>query len=428
MKKILSIMACFMFVLVGGIALSACGNGNKITKEQLIDYLSGDGVVSEFDGYELNSVIGNMEINATVVSNGETLNAKIVYPGALQSSRNGTIYIKDNVVYFTTAEHKYYMGIDNYNEAVDNINDIINYDGDLTDSIISFVNGGIDGKLTITKKSNGENVAFKLSNTLEVGENKTISTVELKYTSNKLKSFSLITISHDVVITNISLNEFVGNIDFPDFSDYEAFSNVETVDLEEVNNYLNKLNSTWTSYEVFDGICQNVKYDAKVSLVDEKLQVEVIAENGFKIYLKDNVVYFDNGTKKIKAKFNGLGYFDVDDVNFGEAYDFISSAVVVEDDVNSVFNSTFITGELKYVEEMVSSGYCKAKIEMSKDADLTTFVISLSYGDETSSRTLMFDATKLLEYSAETVDGITSFVYSNVAIEFPDLSEYVEVV
>lgn len=428
MQKLLSLIACLVFVLVGGISLSACGAGDKISKDEFIDYISKEGIVSQFDGYELSSTVGSATINATIVSNDDVVNAKIVYPDSIQSSRSGTIYIKDNIVYFTTAENKYYLEIDDYNSEVDNLSDILNYNVDLTDNLISFVNNTTNGKMVITQETDGNKVTYKLNCTIEVNDNKTVNTIELQYENNKMSSFLFKVVTNDITVTEISLKAFSGNIDFPDFSKYVQFPNVENIDLEEVGNYLQNLDCAWSSYDVFDGICQNVKYDAKVSIVDEKIQVEVVAENGKKVYLKDDKIYFDNGQEKLWTTFDGFENLNLDDQKFGEAYEFILSAVVVEDNLNFVFDSAFIVEELKYLEDMVSSGVCRASVEKSTDGDLTTLVITLSYEGQESSRILIFDESRLLEYSAEYSSDITSFVYSNVAIEFPNLNDFVEAV
>ena len=53
MKKILSILACFVMILVGGVALAACGNkdefanAEKVTAEEVSTYINSEDVENE---------------------------------------------------------------------------------------------------------------------------------------------------------------------------------------------------------------------------------------------------------------------------------------------------------------------------------------------------------------------------------------------
>lgn len=426
MKKILSIMACFMFVMVGGFVLSACGNGENISNNDFVDYISQDNVVSEFSGYELSVQFGNSKINATIASEGDSLNAKIEYPNVAGIVSPGTIYVKDNLVYFTTAENKYYMELDSYNESMQNINELLIYKGDLTDVIISFVEETTDDNLTIVKKTSGNKTTFSLSSTLTVEEIKTTNTFEVVYVDNVLNSLSTKTVTNNVTVTDISLKAFAGNIEFPDFSDYKKFSISEEVDLDTVYGYINSLNCNWASYEVVDAISQNVSYDAKVSIENGNLSAEIIAEDGKKVYVQDGKLYYDNGSEKFWTTFAGLDNMTTDDETFGRAYEFLESAVVVENDVNYIFNSEQLLGDLKYFEEAISSGMVQAAFDMTQDGDKTTFIATMTATGMTASRTFVFDSERLLEYSAETNGQRTSYVYSVFTIEFPNFDDFVE--
>lgn len=428
MKKVLSFVACLMFVLVGGVALTACGGKSTISKEQFIEYVSQESVKTEFSGYEFNAVVEGADINAIVLSDGENLNAKITISETLKTQYVEPVYIENNIVYFSVDGVKYYTKLETFNESFDNIDNILMYRGDLTDICMTIVDSYGEDGLKIIKKVKGNEVTFNMNASIKFGDIKTENIIDIKYTNNILSSMHLKATTGDTLISEILLNSYTGTIDFPDFSNYVEYSTIEGVSLKNVYDQINTLDCNWKNYEVYDAVCQDVKYDAKVALVDEKLQVEIVAENGYKIYLKDNVVYFDNGKEKLKTNFQGFSFFNIEDSNFGEAYNFISSAVVVEDHLDSIFNSSFIIEDIKYIENKVLTEGYQVRVDKSQDADLTTYVIALSYEGESSSRILMFDETKLLEYSVETVEGTTSFVYSNVAIEFPDLSEYVEVI
>lgn len=427
MKKILSIMACFMFVLVGGIALSACGNGDKISNDEFVEYVSQGNVVSEFAGYELKIKVGNAYVNATAVSDGDVVNAKIEYPNVAGIVSPGTIYVKDNLVYFTTAENKYYMELDSYNESMQNINELLIYKGDLTDVIISFVEETTDDNLTIVKKTSGNKITFSLSSTITAEGIKTTNAFEVVYVDDVLNRLSTKTVTNNVTVTDISLNAFAGNIEFPDFSEYEEFSMTQEVDLEIIYSYIESLNCNWTSYEVVDGISQNVSYDAKISIENGNLSAEIIAEDGKKVYVQDGKLFFDNGTEKVWTTFDGLDNVNLDDETFGRAYELIQSAVVVKNDANYIFNSEQLLGDLKYFEEAISSGMVQATFDMTQDGNKTTFVATMTATGMTSSRTFVFDSERLLEYSAETNGQRSSYVYSAFTFDFPNFGDYVEV-
>ena len=427
MKKILSIMACFMFVLVGGIALSACGNGDKISNDEFVEYVSQGNVVSEFAGYELKIKVGDVYINATAVSDGDVVNAKIEYPNVAGIVSPGTIYVKDNLVYFTTAENKYYMELDSYNESMQNINELLIYKGDLTDVIISFVEETTDDNLTIVKKTSGNKITFSLSSTITAEGIKTTNTFEVVYVDDVLNRLSTKTVTNNVTVTDISLNAFAGNIEFPDFSEYEEFSMTQEVDLEIIYSYIESLNCNWTSYEVVDGISQNVSYDAKVSINGGIIRAEIVAEDGKRVYLQDGKLYYDNGSEKFWTTFAGFDNLDFDNETFGRAYELLNSAVVVKDNVNYIFNSEQLLSELKYFEEVISSGMAQGKFDMTKDGDKTTFVATMTAPGMTASRTFVFDAERLLEYTGETNGQSTSYIYSAFTFDFPDFGDFVEV-
>lgn len=427
MKKLLTIMACLMFVMVGGFVLSACGNGENISNNDFVDYISQDNVVSEFSGYELSVKFGNSKINATIASEGDSLNAKIEYPNVAGIVSPGTIYVKDNLVYFTTAENKYYMELDSYNESMQNINELLIYKGDLTDVIISFVEETTDDNLTIVKKTSGNKITFSLSSTITAEGIKTTNAFEVVYVDDVLNRLSTKTVTNNVTVTDISLNAFAGNIEFPDFSEYEEFSMTQEVDLEIIYSYIESLNCNWTSYEVVDGISQNVSYDAKISIENGNLSAEIIAEDGKKVYVQDGKLFFDNGTEKVWTTFDGLDNVNLDDETFGRAYELIQSAVVVKNDANYIFNSEQLLGDLKYFEEAISSGMVQATFDMTQDGNKTTFVATMTATGMTSSRTFVFDSERLLEYSAETNGQRSSYVYSAFTFDFPNFGDYVEV-
>ena len=93
MKKILSIMACFAFVLVGGLTLAACGGSEEtVSSDEFSEFVKQEGVVSEFSGYELDLQVVDLNANATVVSDGENVDAKITFP-SLDGSEGEVIYV-----------------------------------------------------------------------------------------------------------------------------------------------------------------------------------------------------------------------------------------------------------------------------------------------------------------------------------------------
>lgn len=427
MKKILSIMACFMFVLVGGIALSACGNGDKISNDEFVEYVSQGNVVSEFAGYELKIKVGNAYVNATAVSDGDVVNAKIEYPNVVGISAMGTIYVKDGNVYFTVAEDKYFLELNEYNESVQNINEFLMYSGDLSDTIISFVNESTDENMQIVKKTSGNKITFSLSSTITAEGVKTTDTFEVVYVDNVLNRLSTKTVTNNVTVTDISLNAFAGNIEFPDFSEYEEFSMTQEVDLDTIYSYIESLNCNWTSYEVVDGISQYVSYDAKVSINDGNLSAEIVAEDGKRVYLQDGKLYYDNGSEKFWTTFAGFDNLDFDDETFGRAYELLASAVMVKNDVNYIFNADQLLGELKYFEEAISSGMAQATFDMTQNGDKTTFVVIMTAPGMTTSRTFVFDTERLLEYIGETNGQSTSYIYLAFTFDFPDFGDFVEV-
>ena len=420
-------MVCFMFVLVGGIALSACGNGDKISNDEFVEYVSQGNIVSEFAGYELKIKVGNAYVNATAVSDGDVVNAKIEYPNVVGISAMGTIYVKDGNVYFTVAEDKYFLELNEYNESVQNINEFLMYSGDLSDTIISFVNESTDENMQIVKKTSGNKITFSLSSTITAEGVKTTNTFEVVYVDDVLNSLSTKIVTNNVTVTDISLNAFAGNIQFPDFSDYEEFSMTQEVNLETIYSYIESLNCNWTSCEVVDGISQNISYDAKVSINDGNLSAEIVAEDGKRVYLQDGKLYYDNGSEKFWTTFAGFDNLDFDDETFGRAYKLLASAVVVENDLNYIFNSDQLLGDLKYFEEVISSGMAQATFDMTQNGDKTTFVVIMTAPGMTTSRTFVFDTERLLEYIGETNGQSTSYIYLAFTFDFPDFGDFVEV-
>ena len=142
MKKILSMLACSVMVLVGGIALTACGQS---AGDKARDYVMSENVVSEFSGYKVTETTNGETIETTVVVKGDNVDA--VTTTDLYNGSTGQVYITEGVVYFQLAEEKYYLSESEFNLLIGNVSHIYNYQGDLSDEI----NGMIESKAWMLK-------------------------------------------------------------------------------------------------------------------------------------------------------------------------------------------------------------------------------------------------------------------------------------
>ena len=414
MKKILSIMACFAFIFVGGLTLAACGGSEEtVSSDEFSEFVKQEGVVSEFSGYELDLQVVDLSANATVVSDGENVDAKITFP-SLDGSEGQVIYVKDNNVYFGTGEDKFYMALADYSNSMQDLSSILAYSGDLSDMMIEFV--GRNSGFEIVKKTDGDTVTFTAEASYTVGGTTTESSAEIVYINNVLNKLIMVSQTNGVTISNVSLSSYSGEISVPDISTYKPFST--EIALGDIQQYLADMNCDLTAYN-YSAAYNYLSYDAKVAMVDGDLQAEISVEDGRKIYVKDGVLYLENGDSKLKKNYDAITSGDGDD--FATAKDFVLNALIVEDDETVVFNKAVITGNLSYVAEMIKQGFT-VTFNRTTSGVTTTFTITMEQGGMQASLEFSFENGKLTQYSS----GDYTMTTLADEITFPSFDDFVQ--
>ena len=382
MNKILSIMACFAFVLVGGLTLAACGGSEEtVSSDEFSEFVKQEGVVSEFSGYELDLQVVDLSANATVVSDGKNVDAKITFP-SLDGSEGQVIYVKDNNVYFGTGEDKFYMALADYSNSMQDLSSILAYSGDLSDMMIEFV--GRNSGFEIVKKTDGDTVTFTAEVSYTAGETTKESSAEIVYINNVLNKLIMVSQTNGVTISNVSLSSYSGEISVPDISTYKPFST--EIALGDIQQYLADMNCDLTAYN-YSAAYNYLSYDAKVAMVDGDLQAEISVEDGRKIYVKDGVLYLENGDSKLKKNYDDITSGDGDD--FASAKNFVLSALFVEDDETVVFNKAV----------MIKQGFT-VTFNRTTSGVTTTFTITMEQGGMQASLEISFENGKLTQYSS----------------------------
>lgn len=229
MKKFLSIMACMVMILVGGVALASCGRdefagAEKISAQEMSAYINSEEVVSQFNGYNMTMHILDEKIfDASVASVDEKLQVAMFFnvPSMEEvASMKMSMYLLDNVVYVSSDSGKYKTAYDSNNAEFSQLQTALQFNGNLIAMIEdAYINSSF-GNLSIKKVVEGDLVKFLISTNQTSTNGNSSYTMKLVYQENTLIELTETVKVGKKVLSSASISAFNGNIEFP--------SNLET--------------------------------------------------------------------------------------------------------------------------------------------------------------------------------------------------------
>ena len=416
MRKILSMLACSVMVLVGGIALTACGQS---AGDKARDYVMRENVVSEFSGYKVTKTTNGETVETTVVVKGDNVDA--VTTTDLYNGSTGQVYITEGVVYFQLAEEKYYLSESEFNLLIGNVSHIYNYQGDLSDEINGMIESqGMDVEVQFAQQ--GTTTTITIVGTSGSGENEWIQSTVLTYENDVLDRMSYASTSGGEVESQVNLESFDGEINFPDLTQYNPY----TVDADYIAYIVSNSNCTWTQYDFSRN--SNGRISGRVEKIDGQDAVDVENENGVHAWLLNGVLYMDDGAQQIKRNFADVSS---DDELFRPVYNAVNGAIFDTTNEGGYDFGNYILNELNFLDSAESQEGIDITYDYSIEEDVTTYSITININTPSqvsvSTHSYAFAYGELVEYSAIT-DGVEEWYRSTVeGIIFPNFPTFVDV-
>lgn len=224
MKKFLSIMACMVMILVGGVALASCGKdefagAENISAQEMTAYLNSEEVLSQFNGYNMTMhILEDKIFDASVASVDEKLQVAMFFNVPSMegiSSMKMTMYLLDNIVYVSSNSGKYKTAYDSNNSEFSQLQTALQFNGNLISMIEdAYINSPI-GNLSIKKVVEGKVVKFLISTNQTSTNGNSSYAMKLVYQENRLIELTETVKVGKKVVSSASITAFNGNIEFP---------------------------------------------------------------------------------------------------------------------------------------------------------------------------------------------------------------------
>ena len=415
MKKILSMLACCAMILVGGISLTACGQS---AGDKARNYVMSDNVVSEFSGYKITEITNGETSETTVVFKGDGVDA--VTTSTFYDGTTGQVYVQNGVAYFQLGEEKYYLNESDFSLLMGSLSQIYNFQGDLSNEINGMIESqGIDVEVQFSQQKTTTTIT--IIGTYGSEENEWIQSSVLTYENDVLDRMSYVSTNGGEVESQVNLESFDGEINFPDLTQYKPY----TVDADYISYVVSNSNCTWTLYDF--SIFSNERINGKVAKIDGQNVVDVENENGVHAWLLNGVLYMDDGTQQIRRNFADVS---ADDSIFKPAYDVVNGAIFDTTNESGFDFGSQILSELEYLRSYEGQDGITITYDYSIEEGVTTYTITIDINTPNqvgvSTHSYTFAYGELVEYCAIT-DGVEGWYRSTMqGIEFPDFSNFVD--
>lgn len=226
MKKFLSIMACMVMILVGGVALASCGrdefaSAENISAQQMAEYLNSEEVVSEFNGYNMTMHMYNTKIFDASVANVDNKLQLAMYIDTPNidgiEAMKLNMYLLNDVVYIDGGNaNKYKVAYDPADEDLQQLQTALQFNGNLKGIIEeSFVDVAV-GNLTIKKLIEENTTKFLISSSQPTIYGTSNYSMKLVYNDNALVELSETVKLGKTVLSSASIKAFNGSVQFPE--------------------------------------------------------------------------------------------------------------------------------------------------------------------------------------------------------------------
>ena len=231
LRKFLTIIACFVFVLVGAFGFAGCAHTSNVDAQEALTYVQEVNFAETIgNGYKFKASIMGEDAEAIILL-GE-------HPQAYMKSSEGTIYYKDDYVYLSDGTRKvkiefpleaaledvplaYRDYVESVKEALSGENDMFDleewmgYIEEMLDNETLKTTKTIDGKkVTYSFKGAIENaylsMSYKIGFTFTDGQ---FTSISAKYGTKLNKKYT--------EVMSIQIAPYAGTIKFPSFAGYE---------------------------------------------------------------------------------------------------------------------------------------------------------------------------------------------------------------
>ena len=239
MKKFLSIMACFVMVLVGGIALAGCGESDPFSKGETVDtnavteFVDATEQTNQFTtGFKLEMDINGIEMEAILTINEGKVEAYIdlEMAGTGLEEIDVDMWVKDDKIYMnSTQTGKVYIDADTtsaeYAEFLEQVDELISYKDDLSETIHGMLNQfsqleTMGAGIEVKKLVDGDSTRFRVKYADKEGE---------MYIIVGYKAGALVELVYEVEVESagqetsmeLSIKDYAGAVTLPsDIADY----------------------------------------------------------------------------------------------------------------------------------------------------------------------------------------------------------------